>query len=356
MLRYVFMIEIIPKRGYNCNDICNNYKNKGDNNMSTHKRYVKKLRVLLVITIALSFIFPNIMPAMQSGQIVQASTKPMKLNKTSKFMDIGDTYLLKINNLGKNKVTWKSSNDKIAVVYKGGTVKAVNSGKAKITATVNKKKFTCEIDVSKPTIKPLSPNVNVGSTQQLTLEGVNDSLKVQWSVDDERVATIDSDGVITGVKSGTVIVTATVNKLKYTRQVNIIDNGSTSDSSTGIKKGTLLYEDDLVKMEYVALEFASDISNEKEQNLKLYVKITNKSPYEYRVDGKSITINGVSTTDFGMTNKIPSGATSVESMWVTYIYDTIDYNKVTSISGSGSLDASDRVFYNGTKYWYEFSF
>lgn len=70
----------------------------------------------------------------------------VKLNKTSAVMTVGTKLTLKMKGT-KKKVTWKSSNKQVASVSKKGVVKAKKKGSAIITATVNKKKYKCKIQV-----------------------------------------------------------------------------------------------------------------------------------------------------------------------------------------------------------------
>lgn len=70
----------------------------------------------------------------------------VKLNKTSVKIARYHSCQLKVSGT-KKKVTWKSSDKDIAEVSKTGKVTAKNEGTAKITATVNKKKYTCKVTV-----------------------------------------------------------------------------------------------------------------------------------------------------------------------------------------------------------------
>ena len=57
-----------------------------------------------------------------------------------------ETLTLKVNGAGKKKITWKSSNTKVATVTSAGKVTAKNaSGKScTITATIGKKSLKCK--------------------------------------------------------------------------------------------------------------------------------------------------------------------------------------------------------------------
>ena len=79
----------------------------------------------------------------------------IKLNKTKLSVKMGKTYQLKVKTIKPSdafnkKVTWKSSNKKIATVDKNGKVKALKKGTCTITCTAadgSKIKATCTIKV-----------------------------------------------------------------------------------------------------------------------------------------------------------------------------------------------------------------
>lgn len=69
------------------------------------------------------------------------------LSEKKKTIMVGESFTLTLKN-ASGKVTWKSSDKKVATVKKG-VVTAVSEGKAKITAKNNGKKYTCKITVKK---------------------------------------------------------------------------------------------------------------------------------------------------------------------------------------------------------------
>lgn len=62
--------------------------------------------------------------------------------------------------------------------------------------------------------------INVGETYQLKLTGTR--LKVKWSTSKKSVATVSSSGLVTGIKAGTIIVTAKVDDDEYKCIVNVV--------------------------------------------------------------------------------------------------------------------------------------
>lgn len=70
---------------------------------------------------------------------------PFYFEKTKVSLGVGAETKLKV--YGTGKVTWKSSNKKVATVSKKGVVTGKKKGTVKITATRNKKKITCKVQV-----------------------------------------------------------------------------------------------------------------------------------------------------------------------------------------------------------------
>ncbi len=79
---------------------------------------------------------------------VSVSNPPAYINYYKCTMYRFDTEKLKIM-YTTGKVKWTSSNKKIATVSSNGTVKAIGIGKCKITGTVGKKKYYCNIQVNR---------------------------------------------------------------------------------------------------------------------------------------------------------------------------------------------------------------
>lgn len=95
------------------------------------------LMMLLFLMTALGFLLV--------GRPVQAA---VKLNQKKLYLTPKKSYKLKLKGT-KKKVTWKSSNKKVATVSKSGKVTAKKIGKATIVAKVKGKKYKCKVYVEK---------------------------------------------------------------------------------------------------------------------------------------------------------------------------------------------------------------
>ena len=152
------------------------------------------------------------------------SVSSVKLNKTSLTMQVGKTQTLSVTvkptNADIRNVIWTSSNTKVATVDSKGKVKAIGKGTATITATAadgSGKNAACKVTVVKKivtgvTIKCKANTVKVKKTLTLTatVQPTNADIKdVTWKSSNTKVATVDSNGKVRGIKKGTVTITAT---------------------------------------------------------------------------------------------------------------------------------------------------
>lgn len=87
-----------------------------------------------------------------------------KISYTSLNIGVGSANTVKIRVPVNSKATWKTSNKKIAKVTSSGQVTGVKAGSCKITATINKKNYTCTVKVlakkAKITITPTTAPFN----------------------------------------------------------------------------------------------------------------------------------------------------------------------------------------------------
>lgn len=108
------------------------------------KKFIRALAIVLCLSMFTPLVVQN-----YGVSTVQAATK-IKLNYSKKTIGQGDTFKLKISGTNK-KVTWSSSNKKIATVTSNGVVKGKNVGlykkTCKITAKVGGKKYVCNVTV-----------------------------------------------------------------------------------------------------------------------------------------------------------------------------------------------------------------
>lgn len=146
---------------------------------------------------------------------------------------LGQSYQLKANvypeNTTNQEITWTSSAPDIVSVDAGGTVTAIMEGEASITATCGTASATCKVTVSP--ITPSSIELNVidmvlyigqSETLQAIVRPPNTTYPtVTWQSDDPSVATVSSNGQVTGIKEGTALITATCGNVSASCQVTV---------------------------------------------------------------------------------------------------------------------------------------
>jgi hypothetical protein len=137
-------------------------------------KLLKRISKVFVFVLMLTIVAPAILP-IGNAAVVQAAT--VKLTKKTLSLEVGESYTLKITGT-ESSVTWKSSDKSIATVNKKGKVSAVEVGTATITATVNKKKFTCKVTVTAKE-NPLVTNAPFGA-QLVTYGAFTSVIPEDW--------------------------------------------------------------------------------------------------------------------------------------------------------------------------------
>ena len=128
-------------------------------------------------------------------------------------------------------VTWSSADEEIATV-KNGVVTAKATGTTKITATVGTHKAECTVTVNAKLtgIKVTPDKVTVEKGQKANLNvtylpaDTTDEKAVTWKSENESVATVDENGVVTAVAGGKTKVIATAkanNKITAVCEVKV---------------------------------------------------------------------------------------------------------------------------------------
>jgi hypothetical protein len=94
----------------------------------------KRLAIVMIMLFILS-LFPT-----------HTAAAAIKISKSKATMEIDSTLTLKLSGT-KSKVAWKSSKDSVAKVDSKGAVTAKKVGTTTISATINKKQYSCIINV-----------------------------------------------------------------------------------------------------------------------------------------------------------------------------------------------------------------
>ncbi len=113
------------------------------------------------------------------------------------------------------KLTYTSSNKKVATVDKKGKVTGKAYGTAKITVkSKNGKKATCTVKVvPKVTLKKTKASIAVNGTTTIAVKSLIKGDKVKsYKSADTKIATVNKKGKVTGKKAGTTTITVTTKK------------------------------------------------------------------------------------------------------------------------------------------------
>ena len=151
---------------------------------------------------------------------VTVKNPTITLNKSKATAYAGKSYTLKATTSYRTKISWKSSNTKIATVDRKGMVKLKKAGKVTISATAFGKKVNCVLTVKNPTLKVSKASVSIYRKKSYTVKATAvPGGKVSWSSSNKAIATVSSSGKITGMKKGTAYVYAKIHGLKKTIKV-----------------------------------------------------------------------------------------------------------------------------------------
>ena len=115
-------------------------------------------------------------------------------------------------------VAWSSSKTEVATVAANGVVTAKTAGEAIITATLASNPnitATCTVTVTSTdatliTLNKTTANVFTKGVIELVATTTPEGVPVTWKSSNTEVATVDANGKVTGVKEGTVEITASV--------------------------------------------------------------------------------------------------------------------------------------------------
>ncbi len=169
-------------------------------------------------------------------EVKEVPITAIKLDVTSKKLEPGETQAVNVEYLpadttDEKAVTWKSSNTDVATVDENGVITAVAGGQADITATTANGvsaicKITVPIHLNGISLEKASLNLRKGQSSEalsVVYDPVNttDELPTIWSSSDETVATVNAQGVVTGLKEGTATIKVQVGTFCATCEVTV---------------------------------------------------------------------------------------------------------------------------------------
>lgn len=148
---------------------------------------------------------------------VKLMTTKLTMSKTKLELVQGKSATLKVTRTpskATEKISWSSSNPKVASVTQSGKVRAKKTGTVTITAkAANGVKATCKVTIKKASLKlkKAKGTVKVGKSLKIQVKSTfpkNDKIK-SYKSSNSKVAKVDKKGKVTGKKKGTAKITVT---------------------------------------------------------------------------------------------------------------------------------------------------
>lgn len=198
------------------------------------KRRLKALAVAIALTVTLSPMAPA--KGMSGGPAitttVEAATKKLSLKVGNKKAYVGKTTKISAKATKGAKLSYKTSNKKIATVSSKGVITGKKAGTVKITITAKKSKYktvkkTITVKVYRQNQKITASNVKLTTGQRKNL-GAKARTRLSYKSSNPKVVTVDKKGNLTAKKTGTAKITVTAlanntyNKASRTITVTVV--------------------------------------------------------------------------------------------------------------------------------------
>ena len=150
-------------------------------------------------------------------------------------LNVGDVYSLEAivspSDAEGYTLQWESSDEAVASVSDDGEVTAVSAGTADITVSSGEISATCVVTVKEPVVKvekviiePSETDVRIGETVSLSVRVEPENAEyetVNWTSSDEDIATVDAEGVVSGIAIGSAVIKAEISGQKAACNVSV---------------------------------------------------------------------------------------------------------------------------------------
>lgn len=197
----------------------------------------KKLKSLAVV-LACIMTLGTMPPSTGSGNFlpvtttVEAATKTINLKASNKKVYVGKTTKISAKATKGARLSYKTSNKKIATVNSKGVIKGKKADTVKITITAKKSKYktvkkTITVKVYRQKQKITASSVKLTTGQRRNL-GAKARTRLAYKSSNPKVVTVDKKGNLTAKKTGTAKITVTAlanntyNKTSRTITVTVV--------------------------------------------------------------------------------------------------------------------------------------
>lgn len=251
------------------------------------------------------------------------TVKNPQLNESKVTLAAGETFKLKVT--GAKAKSFRSSNKKVATVSDKGVITAKKSGSAVITVQTGSKKLKCKIKVKKYVLNHsdltlfhdpahlfvqntapsyASPD-GFSMAVSLCVRGNYGKKKVKWSSSDEKVATVNKQGIVTVKGFGQTKITAKIGTQKLTCNINVKElrayfYRTYSDPDSTIKSGWIwdesytLVKGDVVRYKVEELEYLNG-KIIKQRDITKNLNLTPQVKGHFQVNTDAGTIKALSS-------------------------------------------------------------
>lgn len=200
----------------------------------------KKSKRFLALLLAFGLTVPSstgLVEPVSMVSTVQAATKKLTLKASNKNVYVGSSAKLNVKATKGTKLSYKTSNKKIATIDNKGNIKGRKAGTAKITITAKKSKYktvkkTITVKVVKQNQKITASNVSIYYKKGRYL-GAKAKTGLTYKSSNSSVVSVNSKGYIVGKKVGTAKIYITAKessvykKTTKTVVVKVIKQAST---------------------------------------------------------------------------------------------------------------------------------
>lgn len=168
---------------------------------------------------------PTVTPGKNETKPIATPTPVVKPGITAKVSQVyvGKKATIKVTKTKvTGKVTFKSSNKKVATVNSKGVITGKKAGKAVITVKVGKYTKKLTVKVKKPSFKLVKSSAKLKKGKKTTIKVKAAPVsKVTYKTSNKKVATVNSKGVVTAKKKGTAKITVKCNGITRTFKVTV---------------------------------------------------------------------------------------------------------------------------------------
>ena len=311
-----------------------------------------------------------------------ASTAKLSTKKATIY--VGQSKTIKVT----TPKTWKSV--KVTASKKGAaakitkvsgkkvTVKAVKAGTAKVTVKVTAKKgkkavkktLTFKATVKNPTLTLQAANeVAVGAKETVKATVKPASTKVTFSSSDETIATVDASGVVTGVKTGKVTITAKAGKTTATKDIEVKNyvlanvaqaklaelTATVSGTTKNLKASDFTIKNATTNVVYPVSKVSVDSKDATKVTLTLFSELKDEANYDVTLDGvtKSFKASDGKVASIGLDKATIPYATETEIKLVSKDANGVVIAEIPYSTGNASydftIDAKGNGYTNGSK-------